>query len=146
MKKYIYLIFTLLIANQVFAQKTISSAPTTKFFVNEIEADILVAKLIDPANYISIGLGGVTQSDVIGDKMKKIPTSLNMTTKADAKFLNLAEFFAIYKVPAANQKVVKVNGSLLKLKEGFLANQSRIAKVIFKNDELGNNYIDIITK
>lgn len=146
MKKYIYLIFVLLFANQVFAQKTINSASTTKFFVNEIEADMLVTKLIDPSNYISIAIGGVTQSDVSGDKMKKIPTSLNMTTKEDAKFLNLADFFTFYKVPAVNQNIIKVNGSLLKMRAGFLANQSRIAKIELAKDKMGNNYLNIITK
>lgn len=152
MKKYTFLILALLISATTFAQKSTirqtqaKPASKTRFFVDEKETDILVAKLIDPKNYASVGLSGVSPSDMTSKKMSKTPTALRMVTKPDAKFMNLGQFFERYKVPPANQQLIKVNGELLTIKEGFLANETRIAKVEINKDAAGNPFINIIIK
>jgi len=148
MKNYIYLILALLISSSAFAQKpaTIKTTPKTRFFVDEKEADILVAKLIDPNNYASLNVSGISSSDMTKGTMPKKPTSLNMFTKPGAKFMNLEQFFERYKVPTAYQQIVKVNGDRLTIRDNFLANESRIAKVELSKGSIGDAFINIIIK
>ncbi|MES2651407.1 MAG: hypothetical protein V4663_06685 [Bacteroidota bacterium] len=145
MRKYIFLAITLVISATTFAQKPTTSTPKAKFFVDEKETDILVAKLIDPANQASISIGGVLPSDMTKKTLNNKPTSLHITTNPDAKFMSLNEFFEVYKVPEANRNIIKVNGELLRMKDNFLANKSRIAKVEQNKDATGTAFINIIT-
>ncbi|MEJ5994053.1 hypothetical protein WG904_06415 [Pedobacter sp. Du54] len=153
MKKFAYLIIALLISTTAFAQKTSnkqkkqSTSLKTRFFVDEKEADHLVAKLIDPKNYASMGISGISPGDIannrpIGNKQK----TLRMVTKPNAKFMNLDQFFEHYKVPVANQQIIKVNGDLLSIRENFLANENRIGKVELNTDNEGKPYVNIISK
>ncbi|TCC93946.1 hypothetical protein EZ428_04010 [Pedobacter frigiditerrae] len=152
MKNYIYLILALFISSPTFAQKpankqaTTKTTPKTKFFIDEKEADILVAKLIDPDNYASVDVAGISPADMTQGAMPKKPTSLNMSTKPGAKFITLAQFFERYKVPTAYQQMIKVNGELLTIRDNFLANESRVAKVELSKGALDDAFINIITK
>ncbi len=145
MIKYAYFIIALLISATTFAQTPTTATPKAKFFVDDKEADILVAKLIDPANHASMSIGGVSAPDMTKKTLTKKPTSLHISTKADAKFMSLGEFFEAYKVPEMNRNIIKVNGELLLIKENFLANKSRISKVEINKDATGSAFINIIT-
>ena len=145
MRRCIFLAITLAISVITFAQKPTTSTSKARFFVDEKETDILVAKLIDPVNQGSISIGGVSPSDMTKKTLNKKPTSLHITTNPDAKFMTLNEFFEVYKVPEAHRNIIKVNGELLRMKDNFLANKSRIAKVVQSKDAVGNAFINIIT-
>ncbi|RYG18533.1 MAG: hypothetical protein EOO07_08750 [Chitinophagaceae bacterium] len=153
MKKYTYLILAVLISASTFAQKPSSrqkkdSAPLkTKFFVDDREADHLVAKLIDPKNYASIGISGISPSDIVNNRpIGNQQKTLKMVTKPNAKFMNLNQFFERYNVPVANQQIIKVNGELITIRENFLANENRIGKVELNTNSQGKAYVNIMSK
>ncbi len=151
MKKHIFLVIAILFSLTTFAQKPSNKQKVTppfktKFFVDEKEADILVAKLIDPNNYQSIGIEGISPADMNAKILPNKQRALRMVLKSKAKFMTLSEFFERYKVPVENQQIIKVNGDLLTIRENFLANENRIGKIELNKDGAGLGYVNIISK
>ncbi|MEE1946605.1 hypothetical protein VRU48_15875 [Pedobacter sp. KR3-3] len=145
MKKYILVLVALWVTSVTLAQnKPQTNSPSPKVSFNGKTCDALIAKLVDPNDYQGVELAGIGAGDMLKAKGKK-PTGMNVNLKKDAKVMNMAEFFDSYKVPAANQEVIKVNGVALKIRENFLASKTMIGKVDFGKDAAGKPFTNITT-
>lgn len=142
--KFLFNLFLFLaITASVFAQK--SNQPTIKCAFNGKSCDPLVARLVDPKDFKSVNLAGISAADMSKTNARK-PTGMDITLKESAKVMDLKGFFETYKVPLKNQGIIKVNGAILQTKVNFLASSTVIKKVDFGNDKSGNSFTNILTK
>ena len=147
MKNFLFFFAFFIMAATAFAQKklvekSISSQGQISF--NGKSCDALVARLVDPKDFQSVNLAGVSPDDMLKTSGAK-PTGMDVSLKENADVMDMAMFFTYYKVPVENQEIIKVNGGILRIKENFLASKTMINKVSFGKDESGKSFTNIIT-
>jgi len=143
MKNFFLVLVSFLIVSSSLAQTNANNS-SAKVSFNGKTCDALIARLVDPNDYLGVELAGISAEDMLKEK-GKTPTGMNVNLKKDAKVMNMAEFFDFYKVPEANQKIIKVDGVVLKIRENFLASKMMISKVDFAKDSAGNFFANITT-